>query len=184
MSASAMERVQFGRNMNAGRKPSLRIMKDGKTASRKEIAHLMRVPYARHSSVMERKSFEPAVRRPTMYATARFRSHRLDLVFESAISITNSGQMFQKYLSSHFKKLRLPSISDTLEPLGSPEAGIDDYSLTPDGSRRFFELMSRPNPAAVETIKQGRLMLSKDQLAKLGKERVAARLMVKPSSDG
>lgn len=54
--------------------------------------------------------------------------------------------------------------------------------LTKEGSKKFFELMARPNPKAVETLRRGKeilAQLSSEDIAKIGKEPVRMVFKVK-----
>lgn len=47
-----------------------------------------------------------------------------------------------------------------------------NYVLTKEGSRLFFEMLKKPNPAAVETLRRGKELLKDVDVSKIGKELV------------
>ena len=46
------------------------------------------------------------------------------------------------------------------------------FSLTEEGSRKFLEMLDKPNPRAAKVLQEARKILSPEQLAKFGKEPV------------
>jgi len=55
--------------------------------------------------------------------------------------------------------------------------------LTEEGSRRFFKMLRRPNPAAVETRRCGKELLKDIDVSKIGKEPVRMLFKIKERED-
>ena len=51
--------------------------------------------------------------------------------------------------------------------------------LTKEGSRLFFEMLKKPNPAAVETRRRGKELLKDVDVSKIGKEPVRMVFKIK-----
>jgi len=65
-------------------------------------------------------------------------------------------------------------------PLTSP--GVF-FSLTEEGSRKFSEMIRKPNPTATEALKEEKKIISEEQLEKFGKEPVNVMIPLKKRED-
>jgi hypothetical protein len=131
------------------------------------------------SVAMERRTLEPQLSNLGGIAVRGLGANS-HLSIESSPAIPALTLLRQGRAILDWKKSRSISAVAAREAQYDIEEDASEFSLTPEGSRLFFEMMSRPNPAAVKSIQRGLEILTKEQRAKLGKERVRFTVMVRP----